>query len=119
MLASAGGIVAFDQVVLLGSPDKMAAAGLPDLVLVPAMAQIVGLGQATADTEVTPAGMLVAADQVSLVPMLVPERIAGPAVVVVPIATQFETEGQVTWEIDEVVAGTLSATRSRVLTVPE
>jgi hypothetical protein len=97
VLASAAGIVAFDQVVPVGLPDKMAATGLPELVFAPAMAQIVALGHATADAEVTPAGMLVAGDHVSDVPMA-PERITGPVtepVVVEPTATHTEDEGQV------------------------
>jgi hypothetical protein len=97
----------------------MATAGLPKLVVAAVMAQVVVLGHDTSDTELIPVGMEPAADHASGEPMT-PERITGPPVLLEPMATQIPDEGQATWEIDEVVAGTpLSAASNGVPTVPE
>jgi hypothetical protein len=85
----------------------MAAAGLAPLVLDAAMAQFVALAHDTADTDVIPSGT--AADDHVSVAAMAPERITGtvvPEVVLEPIATHTDDEGQVTWEIDELVPGT-------------
>ena len=98
MPASAAGIVALDHVAVgPGVPDRIAATGFPALLVDPAIAQVVALGQATDEAETTPAGMLLAGDHVSVVPMA-PERITGPVtepVVVEPTATHIDDEGQV------------------------